>query len=291
MNFTDITLISSRQNQKIKQWLKLNKTQGVKKYNSIIIEGLRSCITAWKNKAEIEAFLFSDDSTGKHIYENFLQLYQQRNDPQAESDFLKNCFRVEIELFNSLADSKQPQGIIFIIKKPSLYSLSDWLNKFQIEQLNSDEKKSFKLAFLDQLKDPGNLGTIIRTANAFDFPALILNSGTVDPYNPKVMRSMMGSLFAIDLIEIDSYQELSELSKKYGLEILISDFDGKSLPEHKLNPEKQGFILAIGNEAHGVDPALREIADQIITIPMEGNAESLNAAIAFAILAYQLSRE
>lgn len=292
MNFIDITLISSRQNQKIKHWLKLNTTQGVKKFNSIIIEGLRSCVTAWKNEALIEAFLFSDDSTGKHIYESFLNLHQQKDDAQAESDFIRNSFRIEPELFNALADSKQPQGIIFIIEKPNLYKLSDWLAKKQkkIEKNQSENKQPLKLALLDQLKDPGNLGTIIRTANAFDFPALILYRGTVDPYNPKVMRSMMGSLFALDLIELDSYQELADLAKQYKLEILVSDLDGLDLPTYRSAPQKAGFVLAIGNEAHGVDFALKKLADQTLTIPMPGNAESLNAATAFAILAYQLNQ-
>ena len=198
-------------------------------------------------------------------------------------DFYENSFRIGEELFQSIANARQAQGVIFIAKKPNLWSLTDWLE-------NNKNKKTIKLALLDKIADPGNLGTIIRTANAFNYNGLILKLGSVDPYIPKVLRSTMGSLFALDLIEIKNYQELNEFKNNCNLKLLISDMNGIALPQYETSQIENGHILAIGNEAHGIDESLKDMADDIISIPMSGNTESLNAAIAFAIMAYQLEQ-
>lgn len=283
MNFNDITLISSRQNVKAKQWLKLNTSQGVKKYNQILIEGVRAAISAIQNKAKIDSYLFIDNQIGKTIFNRFFEAAEKQGEDKAKA-FIKQCFRVEEELFASLADSRQPQGVILIIEKPELHNLQDWFSK-------SQNSENLKIALLDQINDPGNLGTMIRTGNAFNYDALILKKGSVDPFNPKVMRSTMGSLFALDLIEVEDYQELKDLTIKNKITVLLSDMNGTSLEKFEFANGENSFVICIGNEAHGISDELKEIADQIITIPMPGNAESLNAAIAFGIIAYELDKK
>lgn len=282
MQFDELTQILSRQNNKAKAWLKLNTSQGVKKQNLILIEGIRFCLTTLLNGAEIENYLFVDNAVGDQLFNNFQQLIKKQLPTQLD-DFYENSFRIGEELFQSIANARQAQGVIFIAKKPNLWSLTDWLE-------NNKNKKTIKLALLDKIADPGNLGTIIRTANAFNYNGLILKQGSVDPYIPKVLRSTMGSLFALDLIEIKNYQELNEFKNNCNLKLLISDMNGIALPQYETSQIENGHVLAIGNEAHGIDESLKDMADDIISIPMSGNTESLNAAIAFAIMAYQLEQ-
>ncbi|HHU52524.1 MAG TPA: RNA methyltransferase [Clostridiaceae bacterium] len=279
--FERLTLISARQNSRFKEWNRLNTTQGVKKQGLLIVEGLRACLTAIEHQAEITTILFSNDTMGEYIYTKAKGWLIQ------EQFGYNQIFRLDSELFDSIAGAKNPQGIIFIIKKPDLLNFAEWLikNTAGIQA----EDKPIKLALFDKLSDPGNVGTMIRTAHAFDFSGVILSEGTVEPFNPKLLRSTMGSLFALDLIGIDSYSELADLAKKYQLQIIISDLEGDLLPEFEPDRTASGFILVIGNEAHGPSNEIKQIADHCVTIPMSGNAESLNAAIAFGILAYQLN--
>lgn len=280
--FERLTLISARQNSRFKNWNRLNTAQGVKKQGLLIIEGLRACLTAIEHQAKIETILFTDDSMGEYIF-------TKTKDWIIQQKFSFNqIFRLAPDLFASVADAQNPQGIIFIIKKPDLQGLANWLSRTATN--NQVKGKQIKLALFDQLADPGNVGTMIRTAHAFNFSGIILSEGTVDPFNPKLMRSTMGSLFALDLISLNSYVELANLATQYQLQLLISDLNGEPLSGFKLDKAAAGFILVIGNEAHGTNEALKQIADHYLTIPMPGNAESLNAAIAFGILAYHLNQ-
>ncbi|NLJ69929.1 MAG: RNA methyltransferase [Clostridiaceae bacterium] len=280
--FEELTLISARQNSRFKNWNRLNTTQGIKKQGLLIIEGLRSCLTAIEHHVEIVTILFSNDSMGEYIFEKVKNwIFRKKFN-------YNQIFRLAPGLFNAVADVKNPQGIIFIIKKPNLVNLANWLSSNAAVFQAKD--KQIKLALFDQLADPGNVGTMIRTAHAFDFTGIVLSEGTVDPYNPKLMRATMGSLFALDLISLNSHAELANLAKQYQLQILISDLDGEPLPEFKLDSTFAGFVLTIGNEAHGLSDSIKQIADHNLTITMPGDAESLNAAIAFGIMAYHLNQ-
>ncbi|NLM18590.1 MAG: RNA methyltransferase [Clostridiaceae bacterium] len=280
--FEELTLISARQNSRFKIWNRLNTTQGAKKQELLVIEGLRSCLTAIEHQAEIETILFSNDNMGEYIFTKARDWIIQ------EKFSFNQIFRLAPDLFGSVANVKNPQGIIFIIKKPDLPNLANWLSRNAANIQAKD--KQIKLALFDQLADPGNVGTMIRTAHAFDFSGIVLSEGTVDPYTPKLIRSTMGSLFALDLISLNSYIELANLAKQYRLQLLISDLDGEPLSEFELDNTTAGFILVIGNEAHGLNAAIKQIADHNLTIPMPGNTESLNAAIAFGIIAYHLNQ-
>ena len=279
MQFNEITQISSRQNNKAKIWLKLKTTQAVKKYNLILIEGIRFCLAALQNQAKIDTILFIDNQVGEKIFSKFQHLISQTM-PEKLLEFEQNSYRVDEELFESIATVRNPQGIIFITHKPDLWTLENWITA----------KQPQKVVLLDKIADPGNLGTIIRTAHAFNYTGIILKAGSVDPYNPKILRSTMGSLFAVDLIEIKTYQAIKLLQAELALKLLVSDMNGILLPQYDRSQIKQGHILAIGNEAHGIDQNLKELADEIISIPMTKDVESLNAAIAFAIMAYQLEQ-
>jgi len=139
------------------------------------------------------------------------------------------------------------------------------------------------LIYLDALADPGNVGTILRTAEWFGFRTILFGQGSVDPYNPKVVRSSMGSIFRMELLEDISHQDVLDL----GRSVFALDAGGPHVLGQSILPSDAVYV--VGGEAHGVSPVLRSHAD-LLTIPGSGGVESLNAAIAASILLYELSR-
>ena len=145
------------------------------------------------------------------------------------------------------------------------------------------------LVALDGVQDPGNLGTIWRTADASGFDALLLGEGCADPYSPKVQRAAMGSGFRVPLVESSLPEALQSLQKE-GFRVVVSALDGDALYAHPFTDPSEKLALVIGNEAHGVSRTVQSLADIRLKIPMRGGAESLNAAVASGILMYELTR-
>ena len=173
------------------------------------------------------------------------------------------------------ADTKTPQGMCAAFRMPNRTSLPS---------------RARRIVALDGVQDPGNLGTIWRTADAAGFDALLLGAGCADPYSPKVQRASMGSGFRVPAASAVFPGALESLEKE-GFHVIVSALDGNPLYERKPLPANEKIILVIGNEAHGVSPAVQQMADVRLKIPMRGGAESLNAAVAAGILMYELTRD
>lgn len=172
--------------------------------------------------------------------------------------------------FEKLADTKHPQGILAVARQRS-YELSDVLGgKLYI--------------ILDTIQDPGNLGTIVRTAEAAGVTAVIMNKGCAEIYSPKVVRSTMGSIFRVPFLCTDDLGNVIARIKQSGVKIYAADMSGKNISETKL-ADKRAFI--IGNEANGITGDVLKLADEKVSIPMAGKVKSLNAAVSSAILMYQ----
>lgn len=138
---------------------------------------------------------------------------------------------------------------------------------------------------LDGVKDPGNLGTIIRTADWFGIQNILLAEDSVDPYNPKVVRSTMGSIFRTQIFESkDLATSLNTLKTKYGYTVVSLEMDGDVLPQKLLKQGNENTIFLFGSESHGVRESLEKFIDSRYTIPGKGQAESLNVAVAAAIV-------
>lgn len=138
---------------------------------------------------------------------------------------------------------------------------------------------------LDGVKDPGNLGTIIRTADWFGIQNILLAEDSVDPYNPKVVRSTMGSMFRTQIFASQHLAtSLETLKTKFGYKVVSLEMDGKPLPEKLLKKGSENMVFLFGSESHGVRPDLEKFIDFKYTIPGKGQAESLNVAIAAAIV-------
>ncbi len=176
------------------------------------------------------------------------------------------------DLLRDLADSKTPQGIVAEVR---------------LQQEVLPEKLSGKYLFLEDVQDPGNLGTIIRTADAAGFDGIFISEHSADLYNLKTLRSMQGSHFHLPIYRLAT-ANLIDLAKKSDLPILASTLSDDSIDYQKLKGSKN-FILVMGNEGQGISSMIEAAADQLVHIPMKGKAESLNVAVAAGILIFYLS--
>ena len=174
-----------------------------------------------------------------------------------------------------MVDTENTQGILGVLK----YKERDLIN-------NISKDNKFVL-ILDRIQDPGNMGTIIRTADSAGVDAIILLKGCVDIYNPKVIRSTMGSIFDMNIIHATQYETVDFL-KQNGFNIVSSYLQTDNY-YHETNYEGK-IALVIGNEANGINDDLISKSDKLIKIPIYGKAESLNAAISAAILMYEIKK-
>ena len=176
-------------------------------------------------------------------------------------------------LLESICDTRTPQGVCASFEMPAPLSLADLPDR---------------IVALDGVQDPGNVGTIWRTADAAGFQALLLGPGGADPLSPKVQRSAMGSGFRVKYALADSLPDaLTELRGR-GWHVIASDLRGGDFYARGELGEK--FVLVIGNEARGISEAVREAADVRLKLPMRGGADSLNAAVAAGIMMDELMR-
>jgi len=177
---------------------------------------------------------------------------------------------VSKEILSKISDTITPQGIIAVCKIPENIELS---NQFS------------KILFLDTVQDPGNVGTIIRTADAMNFDLVILSKKCADPYSLKVTRSTVGSIFHTPLIyDVETSPALQELKSNSYTIYSSTPYNAISIDE--ITPEKN-FVLVIGNEGNGISDETKQNTDYFVKIDMPGLAESLNASIAAGILMYK----
>ena len=188
----------------------------------------------------------------------------------------EKCVFLEDTLFASLCDTVHSQGVIAVARKPEAAE-----EDFRAEPAGP-------VVVLDQLRDPGNAGTIIRTAEAAGFHGIIAVRGSVDLYAPKVVRSAAGSLLRMPVLTDVSAQEAIALIRDSGRTLVVTALEkAEDCFEAEL-PRRAALV--IGNEGRGVSPSFLEAADRRVRIPMQGEIESLNAAVAAGILMYQINQ-
>ena len=242
--------ITSKDNEQIKH---------IKKF---IIEGIKMIEEAISENVKIKSIIICDDCKSQGAIPNEL-MYEIAK---------LNCIYVAEKVFNTITDVINPQGIMAIVEKPKL------------EEINYSESN---FLLLDNIQDPGNLGTILRTADSLDMKQIIVSKGTADAYNLKVVRSTMGAIFRVKIIEVQSLNKIVKEMKKHKIKVYATDLQtDKSI--YDVDYEKSAIV--IGNEANGVSKEVLEEASQRIKIPMLGKTESLNAAVATSIILYETFR-
>lgn len=259
--------IISNQNPLIKE-LKLLKERKYREEKKLyFIEGLRFVEEAIKESAEIVKIYisekFEETKGGKEILFKI-------NDMQYDTIFLTD------KLFREVSDTENPQGILATIK----------VKTFELTDLSLD--LGFFL-ILDSIQDPGNMGTIIRTADAANANGIIVLKGCVDVYNPKVLRATMGSIFHQPIYFYENAADLIARLKEKGIKVFASHLKGSSnYFEHDF---RENIAFVIGNEANGINEEIALLADELVRIPMPGRAESLNASVAASLLMYEVVRQ
>ena len=179
---------------------------------------------------------------------------------------------VSEDILLDLADSQTPQGIVAVVQK---------------EEVEQTDFSQGKFLFLEDVQDPGNVGTIIRTADAAGFTGVIVSDKSADIYSLKTLRSMQGSHFHLPIYRMTS-QALLEEAKEVAIPVLATTLSKDSVDYREL-PSIENFVLVMGNEGQGISPLMAESADQLLHISMKGQAESLNVAVAAGILIFHLS--
>ena len=200
------------------------------------------------------------------------------NKKKQELDLAEFPFEIMSDsVFQYVSDTKTPQGILCVVKQKS----------FLLENLLSVENPHFMV--LDNLQDPGNLGTIVRTAEGAGVDAVFLSKDCVDIYNPKTIRSTMGSIYRMPFIYIEDIVFLLEEFRKRGIKSYAAHLGGKQFYHEE--DYRTGTAILIGNEGNGLRDEVAEAADVWVQIPMQGKVESLNAAIAASVLMFEVAKQ
>lgn len=249
--------IESVQNKQVKEWKKLLTRKGRKKQNKYLVEGLHLVEEAVRADIEIEHIMIREDK---------LDQYTALVDHEPEKLII-----ISESVSEGLSDSVTEQGIFAVIA--------------QKEEENAIHGNK-PVLMLDQVQDPGNLGTLIRTADAAGFEAVIIGEGSVDLYNPKALRSSQGSHFHLPVIHSDLKKWISQFKEK-SIPVYGTALDERAVSYHSVEP-KQQFALIVGNEGNGVSDELLKETTANLYIPIKGQAESLNVAIAASILMFSL---
>lgn len=256
--------ITSKENDVIKNIRKLKEKKYRDLNNKYIIEGIKIIQEAINEKVKIEKIIICEDC------ENIETISKEIMYEIAKYE----CIYVNAQIFNSITDVKKPQGIIAIVEKENNEKDIDYTQDI--------------ILTLDDLQDPGNLGTIIRTADSVGLKQILVSNKTADVYNPKVVRATMGAIFRVKIIECEDIEKTLKEAKKHKYKTVITSLQAKKTI-YEIEYKKK--IIIIGNESKGIRESIQKEADEKIKIPMQGKTESLNASVATGIVLYEYVRQ
>lgn len=243
--------ITSLKNPKVAAWKALKDRKGRRESGCFLVEGRKMVEEALASAFDVETVLVQEDM-------------------ELPDGLTMPVYELPAHVLAAVCDTKTPQGIAAVVRMKEQSALGK------------------HIVVLDGVQDPGNVGTIIRTADAAGLDGVLLSTQCADVFSPKVLRATMGSIFRMNLRTTDDLPgELTKLREK-GYSILSSQLDGTPFYEREKVAER--FALIIGNEGNGVSEQVQQTATHRVRLPMRGGAESLNAAIAAAIMMYELMR-
>lgn len=251
-------MITSLNNETVKEVVALRKKANLRKERGLFVVEGRRFVQEIPDKMLERAFAtpaFGDSREGAALCRRLRAEY------------------VSEPVLAKMADTVTPQGIVALVRMP-FYSL---------ENLSSGP-----LALLEEVQDPGNIGTLFRTAEAAGAGGLILDGKSADPFSPKVLRATMGAIFRLPFVISPDLSETVRSLKEKGYRVYAAHLKGRSSYDQPDYQAKSAFLL--GNEGRGLSDTLTDQADELIRIPMEGQAESLNVSVAGALLLYETRR-
>ena len=279
--------ISSPSNEKIKLVNQLqSKASARRKQKMFVVEGIRMY-------EEIPASDLVATYVSEAYYNEVIKVGKLSKAAQ-ENLAARDYYIVVDSVFKNMSDTVTPQGILAIAKQKE-YTLDDILslsmNKPAVnkQDTSNEQKPGRAFIILESIQDPGNLGTILRTAEGAGVSGIIMNKETVDIYNSKVIRSTMGSVYRVPFMVTDNLPETIDELKKNNVTVFAAHLKGEEYYAKDLYKGDVAFL--IGNEGNGLSDEIAKLADKYVKIPMEGMVESLNASVAAAILMYEAKRQ
>ena len=259
--------ITSKENEFIKHVKKLKEKKYRDQSNEYVIEGIKLIKEALQEKVQINQIVICEDCEKSGIISDDLKYEIAKQE----------CIYVPQNIFKTISEVSTPQGILAVVQK----------NSFDDEFSEIDYSEDIIVA-LDDIQDPGNLGTILRTVDSVGLKQILVSKGTADSFNPKVVRSTMGAIFRVKIIECENLSETLKQVKKHKYEVMATSLQTtNSIYDIDYNKK----VIVIGNEANGVSKEIQEMADEKAKIPMLGKTESLNASVAAGIVMYEYVRQ
>ena len=246
--------LTSLKNPKIMTWRSLKDRKGRKETGLFLVEGRKMTEEALASSFTVETVLVDEDRIGEFDL----------------PDNIPVC-AMPGHVLAAVCDTKTPQGIAAVLR------------------MKSEAPTGRRLIALDGVQDPGNVGTIIRTADCAGIEGVLLSEQCADVFSPKVLRATMGSIFRMGIRVTDDLPGLLGKMVQDGASVLSSQLDGE--PFYQRSPLNERFVLVIGSEGNGVTDEVKAVATHKVKLPMRGGAESLNAAVAAGIMMYELTRD
>jgi TrmH family RNA methyltransferase len=257
-----LNMITSTGNQKIKELLQLQKKSKARNQTGVFIAEGSRMVKETPPKSLVKMY----------VSETF---YKKHKD---EVDRMKvNTEVLTDTVYAYVSDTKSPQGILGVIRQMD-YKLEDML-----------KVRNSHILVLDNLQDPGNVGTIFRTAEAAGVSGILMSQDCVDIYNPKTIRSTMGAIYRMPFLYLEDIKDGISILKENKIHIYAAHLDGVHIYDKE--DYTKGTAFLIGNEGNGLTEEVADCADTLVKIPMEGQAESLNAAVASAVLMFEVNRQ
>ena len=257
---------TSTSNQKVRQVVQWqNKAKERKKAGIFLAEGFKMLEEApedWIREIYLSQDCLDKAKENTLIWKKLLQ---------------KGYETVSEEVFRKMSDTQTPQGVLTVLRRP----------EYRLDELLKQEKPLF--AVLEDLQDPGNLGTIVRTGEGAGITGVIMSAQTVDIFNPKVIRATMGSIYRVPFVYVENIVETIKDMQESGIHTYAAHLKGEKYYDSFSFREPTAFL--IGNEGNGLKKETADMAEFYLKIPMEGKVESLNAAIAAALLMYEAHRQ
>lgn len=256
--------ITSKDNELIKHIRKLKDKKYRDESNEYVVEGVKLVEEAVKENAKIKQIIVCEDTTRTYEIPTHIMLEIAKYE----------CISVSDKIFNIITQVTNPQGIMAIIEKNAQNAKIDYTQDI--------------IVVLNDVQDPGNLGTILRTVDSIGLNQIIVSKGTADAFNSKVVRSTMGAIFRIKIIEVENLAQAIKEMRKHHFKLMVTSLQTKN-SIYDIDFYKK--IIVIGNEANGVSKEIQDMADEKAKIPMLGRTESLNASVAAGVVMYEYVRQ
>lgn len=256
--------ITSKDNELIKHIRKLKDKKYRDESNEYVVEGVKLVEEAVKENAKIKQIIVCEDTTRTYEIPTHIMLEIAKYE----------CISVSDKIFNIITQVTNPQGIMAITEKNAQNAKIDYTQDI--------------IVVLDDVQDPGNLGTILRTVDSIGLNQIIVSKGTADAFNSKVVRSTMGAIFRIKIIEVENLAQAIKEMRKHHFKLMVTSLQTKN-SIYDIDFYKK--IIVIGNEANGVSKEIQDMADEKAKIPMLGRTESLNASVAAGVVMYEYVRQ